>query len=252
MSTLARACLTLAAVVVSGCIQEHRPVGDAADTSTSSDAAGTEACTSTGDTRCSADSRSLEICTDGHWTATSCGNSRVCVVSGGAQCLQTSGEATCRALMYCYLGCLGQPDEARAQCELECYVTGTVAAQAQLVAFQTCADRAQCTHAPTASETLDCLDTSCRTPLAQCYFEASGQDSCASILACYEGCQHDTTCEAKCGQEADLDAQGRYAILELCLFVACADEPNDPTCVDREAGIGGTCASYTRHCLNPL
>ncbi|MFO0749559.1 MAG: hypothetical protein U1F43_28395 [Myxococcota bacterium] len=259
MARLALASLLALLVTRGACINSsaQRPAADAtvSGDATSDADTGTpvgEPCDGPGDTRCSVGQDAVEVCSDGTWHATVCGANRFCVDVGGAQCLEASGTVECRQLIYCYLGCGAQPESLQGACQLDCYLSGTVQAQSQLVAFQTCADRSACSAGDAGSDTLTCLDDACRTPLAQCYFPDSGQASCASILTCYEGCQKDPSCEAACGQDATLDAQGRFAILELCLWFACADHPDDASCLDTALGLQGACQPFVRKCLNPL
>lgn len=224
----------------------------AADTQDASEPDAGEPCSGGGDTRCSADGTALEVCTSGHWQSTGCGEGRICVDVGAAQCLDTNGDEPCRQMLYCYLGCDLGPEQVKPTCLLNCYFAGTVEAQSQLASFQTCTERTSCIGGDSVTDTLECIDGACRSELGTCYFPTSGNASCAQILTCYETCGDDEECKSGCGNDASLDAQGRFGILELCVFFACADKPDDGNCLDNAIGLNGTCAPFARRCLNPL
>lgn len=253
-------CLALV-VTLAACIDSSPRVASATDIGTTpetgdeiaGDAADpAEPCDTPAATRCRDDARALQICRDGSWQTTTCGDDRLCIDVGGAQCLEASGEAVCRELVYCYLGCAPLSGAARNACEVECYLQGTVSAQSELAAFVGCLDRAGC-FGEDLGPVLDCISDGCGTPMAQCYFQTSGSDSCPSIITCRDGCgDEDNACHLGCGQTATLAAQADYGVLELCLVYACSERENDPTCIDEVTGIGGACAKYVRACANPL
>ncbi|MCC6622039.1 MAG: hypothetical protein IT385_12325 [Deltaproteobacteria bacterium] len=268
--SLPRALISLlaAALIAPACIDDsgQRVASDtttAPDSATSTgdaatDTAGPDAtdprqpCDSPGTTRCSAEGAALEVCTDGAWRATTCEQGRVCVEIGGAQCLQASGEASCRDLVYCYLGCGFAGGASVDACSLACYLQGTVPAQGQLLGFVGCVDRAGCLEPQPAEDTLACVGDHCGPSLAQCYFPRSGEGACSAILNCREACD-DEECSRACGEDATLVSQGVYGVLEICILHACAHattELEQKTCIAQATGVGGLCNPWVRECLD--
>jgi len=242
-------------VAVCACIDSggQRTPADStsSDTTAASDAEVVAPCDGPGTTRCSAAGDAVEVCSDGAWRATSCGADRLCVDLGGAQCLQASGDADCRDMVFCYLGCGFAGGASEDACALACYLAGTVPAQGQLAAFVGCLDRAACIAEGDAGDVLVCVSDRCGSQLAQCYFETSGPKSCADIVTCREGCDGDA-CVQACGQDATLVAQADYGVLELCLLHACAEattELQQKACIAQATGVGGLCSPFLRKCL---
>jgi len=253
---MVRLLLVFALTTLASCIESsERRVADStsSDDTIAPDVVHGDPCEQGGDERCSADSSAIEICgDDGFWSGTRCGDARVCIDYGGAHCLETTGDESCRDLLYCFLGCSAeQTPEDQESCAGRCFVSGTATAQNQLDDAQHCMEEAGCVDLP-LKESLMCIDDTCGTLLAFCYFPTHGAESCADIIACKTACkeQEDAdSCDRRCGDASTIAAQSDYAALELCLFFSCAGQ-TDQGCVSAAAETGA-CRTFTNQCVAP-
>ncbi len=237
------------------CIEESARVTDTADTvsdtddpSVDADLPAGEPCDEPGITRCAADAAATEICLDGIWQRAACADNKICVLAGGAQCVDSTGDEDCRDTLYCFLACqITNPDDVTAAdfCFVECFRSATQAAQREL------SDVTSCFEENCADETgFDCAADRCSQDLADCYFETTGDARCGAILECRVGCNGDEVCAKSCGTDGTIEAQGKYAVLELCIFFACAGQDEECT---RRAGLPtGACGAYTNECIGLL
>lgn len=206
-----------------------------------------EPCGEPGITRCAADTDAVELCLDGVWQRAGCADTKICVVAGGAQCVDSTGDATCRDTLYCFLGCqlLFEDSAAQDTCFVDCYRTAREDAQRELSDVIGCLD-------DNCGDTtgLQCVADRCSQDLADCYFDTHGQGRCGAIIECRLACDGDTACVIACGEDATIDAQGDYAVLELCTFYACAGQ--DADCARRVSLPTGPCGDYANACVGLL
>lgn len=235
-------CLGLAGA----CIEETGRITDTSDADASGDVG--EPCDEPGVTRCASDAAATEVCLNGTWQRAACAENKICVLAGGAQCVDSTGDAACRDTLYCFLGCqVAHADDpvAAEACLVECFRSATQAAQRELSEVSECFED-NCGN----DAGLDCVAEQCSQDLARCYYDSSGDATCGSIVECRVGCNEDPSCIQACGADATVGAQGEYAVLELCIFYACAGQ--DDEC-GRRAGLPtGACGDYTNACIGLL
>jgi len=244
-------------LLAGACIEETRRIADsdttpdATDPSVDADSSDTspgEPCDEPGITRCAADAAATEVCLNGTWQRAACVDGKICVLAGGAQCVDSTGDAECRDTFYCFLGCqFTHPDDPAAaeRCLVECFRGATPAAQREL------SDVSSCFEENCADEAgLECVAERCSQDLADCYFDTKGDASCGSIIECRVGCSDDTACAQACGSDATIAAQGRYAVLELCIYYACYGQ--EAECARRASLPTGGCSAYTNACIGLL
>ncbi len=223
---------------------EVPPGTDASDDS----GPGGEPCDEPGITRCASDAAAVELCLDQTWQRAACAEDKICVVAGGAQCVDSTGDATCRDTLYCFLGCQLLFEDLAAQdaCFVDCYRTAAEDAQRELSDVIGCLDD-NCMDAAG----LDCVAGRCSQDLADCYFDTHGTARCGAIIECRLTCADgDEACVTACGEDATIEAQGDYAVLELCTFYACAGQDDD--CARRAALPTGPCGDYANACVGLL
>jgi len=237
--------------LASACIEESARVADTTTPDTSdpgTDVTPGEPCDEPGITRCAADAAATEICLDGVWQRAACAADKICVLAGGAQCVDSTGNADCRDTLYCFLGCqIASPDDPQAadRCFVECFRSATPPAQREL------SDATSCFEENCADDAgFQCVAERCSQDLADCYFDAKGGAPCAAIIECRVACNDDEGCIKKCGNDSTFEAQGDYAVLELCIFYACAGQDED--CARRAGGPSGPCAAYINVCIGLL
>jgi hypothetical protein len=247
----------LLCLLLGACIQDTRRAGDAADAPDTSadtgedvalDTSDAESCSEPGMTRCADGANATEICLGGTWQRASCAEGKICVVAGGAQCVDSTGDADCRDTFYCFLGCQilhGDDLTAGEACLLECFRGATREDQVELSEALGCFEK-NCTQ----DAAFDCVAEHCSQDLADCYFDTNGDASCGTIIECRLACGDDAACGRTCGSDATVQAQGDYAVLELCTFYACAGQ--DADCARRESLPTGACAAYTNECVGLL
>jgi len=247
-------CSTLLPFVwaLGACIEDTQPrvipdtgidLGDAAQ-----DVVDATTCDEPGITRCAEGEFATEVCRDGTWQRTPCASDKICVFAGGAQCVSSTGDADCRDTLYCFLGCqiLHPGDESAAEaCWTTCYVSATQPAQREL------SDALGCFDANCADQGFECIAERCSQDLADCYFESKGEQRCGEIVECRLACpDEDTACQKACGGDASIEAQGQYAVLELCTFYQCAGQDED--CPRRVSLPTGPCYPYASDCVGLL
>ena len=245
---------------VVACISESRPraSSDATDATSSApdatddDGAGDAddpACASSGQTRCDDQGKALEVCLEGRWQSAPCGDDQICVGGAeGALCIDASGDADCHDTLYCFLACqVLHPDEGADQdgCFGTCFTAGTEQAQGELTEVIACFEDNCRDSAP-----LECAAQRCTQDLADCYYDDHGQAGCPSIVSCRIACEDDSDCAKRCGDDATIEAQGDYAMLELCIFYACWDQDED--CSRRATLPTGACSPYANECIGLL
>lgn len=245
-------CALALAGLAPACIEESQRISDTAGTSdtadSSFDAPVGEPCDEPGITRCAADAAATEICLDGVWQRAACAENKICVLAGGAQCVDSTGDEDCRDTLYCFLACqITYPDDTTVAdaCFVECFRSATQAAQRELSDVTSCFEE----NCPEASG-FECAAERCSQDLADCYFESKGETGCGAILECRVACKDDEVCAKACGNDGTIEAQGDYAVLELCLFFACAGKDED--CPKRAALPTGACGAYTNACIGLL
>lgn len=208
-----------------------------------------EPCLEQGQQRCTEDGKSIEVCDQGFWETTRCGDKRICLDFGGAQCFDK--DQSCRDILYCFLLCNERADPSEAEaCGALCYVRGDEKAQDDLLDMQSCMEESACTGI-SFEESLSCIRETCGNDVAVCFFEeAFGTKPCAPIFACQDECGvGDEACRRACGSTSSRQAQADYGVLELCLFFACAGT-QDANCFEDRAG--DTCQAFASQCVAPV
>jgi len=247
--------------LLGGCIEAQRAEvesdTDTSDTAslpdssapdTRPDGAPGEPCEAQGTTRC-ASVEATQICNGGTWQTVECESGRICVDFGGAQCLEATGDETCRDVLYCMGSCQLEEDaEEREECLVDCFISGSATAQRELGLVTSCLDVAGCSE-PGGDE-LECIAQSCSQPLALCYFEGSAEAGCARMVQCAQNCAGDDTCYLACGEDGTVAAQAEFAVLDLCVQYVCFGQGED--CARDATSVGGPCAEYLTACLSPL
>lgn len=236
----------VALIAVTACIEEQTPIDTSGDVAVeSSPETSNEPCDTPGVTRCSEDGSATEFCSGGAWLPEPCGEGKLCVVAGAAQCVDSTGDATCRSTLYCFIGCQVAhegDDVAIEACLVSCFRGATRDDQVELSLATECLER-RCGE----GATFECIASSCSQALGDCYFDVSGGETCAQIVACRTGCNGDEACAVTCGDNGSVAAQSEYAVLELCIFYACIGQ--DDECPRRAGLPGGACGDYTNACL---
>lgn len=250
--------------LLGGCIEAQRAVSesdsDAMDTSalpdTDTDTTGAdtrpepdvaEPCEAQGTTRC-ASVEATQICNGGTWQTVACETGRICVDFGGAQCLEATGDDTCRDVLYCMGACqLKEAEEDREECLVDCFISGSATAQQELGLVTSCLDVAGCND-PEVDQ-LECISESCSQPLALCYFEGSGDAGCTRLVQCAQSCEDDE-CYRACGEEGSVASQAEFVVLDLCIQYACFGQGEE--CPRDATSVGGPCVDYLATCLSPL
>lgn len=205
-----------------------------------------EPCEDQGTTRCLG-LEATQICNAGRWQTVACTSGRVCVDLGGAQCLDATGKAVCRDVLTCFAAChlTHREADARDACLVACFIDGSEEAQSEVSLFTSCLDVAGC---DTSQDGLLCVEESCSQALALCYFDKTGDKSCARAATCVGECGDDRDCQIKCGEDATLAAQGELAVLDLCLQYACLGSA-EANCTRDAMAVGGVCARQAVRCL---
>lgn len=220
------------------------PDTDGADTRPDTDPG--EPCDAQGTTRC-AGVDATQICNGGVWQTVQCETGRICVDFGGAQCLEATGNDTCRDVLYCMGTCqLREDDDEREQCLVECFISGSSTAQRELGLVTNCLDVAGCEDAD--ADQLECIEQNCSQPLALCYFEGSGDAACGRMVQCAQACEDDE-CYLECGEQGTAPAQARFAVLDLCIQYVCFGQGED--CQKEVTTPGGPCFEYVTACISP-
>lgn len=250
--------------VFGACIEAQRAQSesdtDAADTSalpnTDTDTAGAdtrpetdtgEPCQAQGTTRCEG-VEATQICNGGTWQTVPCEAGRICVDFGGAQCLEATGDDTCRDVLYCMGACEAERDpEDRDECLVSCFISGSATAQRELGLVTSCLDVAGCNEGEVNQ--LECIAKSCSQPLALCYFEGSAEAGCTRMVQCAQACEDDA-CYLACGEQGTVSAQAEFAVLDLCIQYVCFGQDED--CTRDATSVGGPCVEYLSACLSPL
>ncbi len=234
----------VALIAVTACIEEQTPIDTTGDVATSPDST-SEPCDTPGVTRCNDDLSATEFCSGGVWIPEACGEGKLCIVAGAAQCVDSTGDATCRSTLYCFIGCqvaYADDDPAIESCMISCFRGATREDQVELSVATDCFER-RCGE----DASFDCIAASCSQALGDCYFDTSGSESCGQIITCRTGCDGDEVCGIGCGDDGSIPAQSTYAVLELCIFYACFGEDGD--CPRRVGLLGGACSDYTNACV---
>ena len=214
---------------------------------TTLDASDAASCSAPGMTRCAQDAAATEVCLDGIWQRAACAEGKICVLAGGAQCVESTGDVDCRDTLYCFIGCqVTHADDQRAAdaCFVNCFRLASKPSQRELSVVSTCFED-RCSGATGFA----CINESCSQDLAACYFDTTGTANCGAIIRCRLACT-DPACERACGSDATFEAQGDYAVLELCTVYACVGQDSD--CPRREALPTGTCGAYASQCMGIL
>lgn len=245
--------LALVLLTPGACIEEQAPravpdtgldFGDVAPDASDDSAA----CDEPGVTRCAEGENATEVCLEGTWRRAPCGADQLCVLAGGAQCIDSTGDKDCRDTLYCFLGCqvLHPDDETAAEaCFVTCYTSATQPAQREL------SDALDCFEGNCADQGFECISERCSQDLADCYFDTTGNKGCGRIVECRLDCADgDTACEKACGADATFEAQGQYAVLELCTFYQCVGQDDD--CPRRVSLPAGPCYPYANECVGLL
>lgn len=253
MVRLAMPCLLIWSLSI-GCIEGQPartvpetsiPLDDVEDADEVGDAV---TCNEPGVTRCAEGANATEICLDGVWQRAACAEDKICVLAGGAQCIDSTGDADCRDTLYCFLGCqvLHPDDEVAADaCFVTCYTSATQPAQLEL------SDALGCFEGNCADQGFECIAERCSQDLADCYYDTKGAAGCARIIECRLACADgDTPCEKACGSDSTIEAQGKYAVLELCTFYQCIGQ--DAECPRRVTLPTGPCGTYAKDCVDFL
>ncbi len=232
----------VALIAVTACIEEQTPLDTSVETSPE---VVYESCDTPRVTRCNAARGATEFCTNGVWLPEACGEGKLCIVAGAAQCVDSTGDATCRSTLYCFIGCQYEnagDDVAIEACLVSCYRSATRDDQIELSLATDCLER-RCGD----DTSFECIASSCSQALGDCYFDTSGQQSCGEIVACRTACDDDEACGTSCGDDGSVAAQSTYAVLELCIFYACLG--GNEECPRRVVLPGGACGDYTNACI---
>ena len=164
----------------------------------------------------------------------------VCLEQGTAQCVKASGNQTCDEVFFCLISCDGD-QEARDICSRDCFLDGTTEGQREVLDLIDCYEAGQC------GDDLGCIDQLCGLPLAACFFETTGPDTCSEILNCTVRCGNDEVCKAACPESGKPGAQAHYATLTLCILTYCGLDPA-ATCAVTAVANPTQCKSYYDNC----
>jgi hypothetical protein len=141
-----------------------------------------------------------------------CGGEYISCVGGGSDGL------ACVPLATCAIEC-GYDD----LCMLGCAPPISPEADAEAQAVIDCAEIAMC-------DTFNCTEELCPNQWGAC---VSGDQTCAQIYACVEGCQGAGLCETNCRHEGGFVEQFSLYLLATCISEnACEDQD----CIDQNCG----------------